>query len=469
MTLLLCVTAFFAAFFCGRASLGLGAAVVLWAGGLYGIVRANYLDTFSYFTYDAAVVGLYLARVGMLAQDLSPRNSFQRWFVALLAWPVAVLGFGFAFPQHVLVQLVGLRAAVWFLPFIALGSRMTRADLRLVALGLAAFDLFALLVAGAEYYWGVETFFPRNAVTELIYKAKDIAGFTAYRIPSTFSSSAAYGGFMVATVPFLLGRLAASGSAWWEKLLCGAALPAALLGIFLCGSRSPVVLLAAMCLFFVVYLRRALGTALIGAVIVAAVGVVVSENERLQRFTTLYDPETTLERLQGSANVGVLELLADYPMGVGLGGAVGTSIPEFLRGLAPEQVGAENEWARIGLEQGLLGLGLWACFVGWVLWPRRGAAWMAPGAPLKLLHAHVLVSWAACFIGTGLLSAIPLTALLFLEMGMIGAPAPQPRVVVRRQVRRPVRPEAGGEAVAGLEDKTNPVPDPPAALPPEQP
>jgi len=59
--------------------------------------------------------------------------------------------------------------------------------------------------AGIEFFVGVEPFFPRNEVTYLIYKSKDIAGHTAYRIPSFFNNSHSYAGAVMVTLPLLLG------------------------------------------------------------------------------------------------------------------------------------------------------------------------------------------------------------------------------------------------------------------------
>ena len=56
----------------------------------------------------------------------------------------------------------------------------------------------------------------------------------------------------------------------------------------------------------------------------------------------------------------------DYPFGAGMGSAVGTSIPYFLADVAPEQIGLENEFSRILVDQGWFGLGGWLAFVGWL-------------------------------------------------------------------------------------------------------
>ena len=78
-------------------------------------------------------------------------------------------------------------------------------DLRTLAVGIAVLNLCAAALAGLEFVVGIERFFPRNVTTDGIYNSNDVAGFTAYRIPSSFSSAHAYAGTMVHTLPLLIG------------------------------------------------------------------------------------------------------------------------------------------------------------------------------------------------------------------------------------------------------------------------
>ena len=103
-------------------------------------------------------------------------------------------------------------------------------------------------------------------------------------------------------------------------------------------------------------------------IVLAAVGYVVAGEQRLQRFTTLQDPEFLSERLVGSVNLSFLELARQYPLGNGLGGG-GTSVPYFLQNRIRNVVTMENEYARILLELGLPGLVMWAMFLIWVVHP----------------------------------------------------------------------------------------------------
>ena len=91
------------------------------------------------------------------------------------------------------------------------------------------------------------------------------------------------------------------------------------------------------------YLLRHRADILIIMILCASVvGYYVLEEERFQRVETLADTDSTLERVSGSAHLGILTVLGDYPFGVGLGGALGTSIPSFLAQYTPNQIGAET-------------------------------------------------------------------------------------------------------------------------------
>jgi hypothetical protein len=426
MGLTLSFVAFVCSLFFGRRSLGAGMAVVLTVGYFYAIVRARYLDGFSHFTFDAAVLGFYLAHFTK-RNALWPPNAkgLATWTLLLFAWPFIVLAMGMVFPQHVLIQMVGLRAAIWFLPFLLLGVSTRPGDLTLLARVLAILNLAALGFAVGEYVLGLEAFFPKNAVTELMYRSSDVGEHGFHRIPATFAQAASYGAIMVATVPCLIGRWAMPSIPLLERVVLTAGLVAAALGTFLSGARTPVVLLVVLAGFIAYFFRIRLRYLIPAIIMTCVVGYFVAGNERLQRVATLAaDPEDVLDRVGGSVNVGVLDLFLDYPMGAGLGSAFGTSIPSFLADVAPTPIGAENEYARIGVEQGVCGLILWLLFLGWFVTRRR-----VPVSPewtlgCKLMFAYVVLVWATSCIGTGLLTAIPMTTLLLFQMGTLARDRP---------------------------------------------
>src|ERR1700722_8757077 len=181
MGFLLCAVGFVAAFLLGRRSLVAGLGAVLTVGYLYGILRANFLDSFTYFLFDASVLGFYLSWLGRRNDPAASARTreLRRWLWWLLAWA----GVMFLMPlQHPLIQLVGLRGNAFLLPFLLVGGWLERRDAERLAVWLAALNLMAFVFAAAEYRLGVPAFYPENAVTEIIYKSKDLAGFTAFRI-----------------------------------------------------------------------------------------------------------------------------------------------------------------------------------------------------------------------------------------------------------------------------------------------
>src|SRR5437762_223347 len=107
MGIALCIGAFVAAYVSGRMSLGRGIAALLAVGYFYGILRARYLDGFSHFTFDAALLGLYLARLTAPTRLAFPAAAgpVLGWLVVLIGWPVVVLATGFIHDEHVFIQI----------------------------------------------------------------------------------------------------------------------------------------------------------------------------------------------------------------------------------------------------------------------------------------------------------------------------------------------------------------------------
>src|SRR5262249_42597819 len=122
-------------------------------------------------------------------------------------------------------------------------------------------------------------------------------------------------------------------------------------------------------------------------------------------------------------------MLGNYPMGNGMG-AGGTSIPFFLQDLISKPVGMENEYCRILLEEGLPGLLLWIGFICWALTrrgPPRRDSWFLGW---RLLWYTCLGCFAFGVLGTGLMTAIPQTTILFVSLGFLAVR--QPVAVARR-------------------------------------
>lgn len=429
----LCLSALVFSYLAGRRSLVAGLVTVLTFGYFYGILRANLAEVFSHFIFDAAVLGLYAAQFTKrpAREQARRQQSLKLWVAALVAWPCLLF---LAPMQDYAVQLVGLRGNIFLLPFLMLGARLREEDFGRLALAFAVLNLVAFGFACAEFVLGVERFFPQNQVTELIYRSAVDDNFanpdrvTALRIPSVFTGAHAYAGMMVLTFPFLFG-------AWGRKeedrprrhgALLTAAMVASLLGVFMAAARTPVVILALM-LVMTLHARRV--RAQVWAVWLAAliaVGWIVSSEGRLQRFLTMKDTEMVSDRLYWSVNENIFDLFTEYPLGNGLGGG-GTSIPYFLQGrIVPPTVFLENEYARILLEQGVIGLCLWVAFVLWLLMRANVRRSDACFVGRRLIWVACAATFASGLTGTGTMTSIPGTALLLLGAGWIAVRQPSP-------------------------------------------
>lgn len=397
-------------------------AAMAWGYG-YGILRANIPDGLTHFLFDAAVGGLYVACFFLRPTTERHRSRLVRpWVVALVAWPTVLLLVPY---QHPLVQLVGYRAAVFFLPMLLIGARLEPRDLVYLARILAGLNLVALAFALLEMRLGVERFYPYNAVTDLIYRSRDV-GAGELRIPACFPNAHAYGGTMVATLPVILGGVSMASDRRERVLLFVGAFAAAL-GTFICAARQPVIYLFALGAMFLAQSPFQARWRAGGVLVVTGLALAVLSSERLQRFTTLSDTEMVADRLSGSANLGFFQMLADHPLGEGLASAAGTSVPFFLGAYAKPQIGMENEFGRIALEQSLLGLGLWVGFIvaTALRWPRRHTRQQPWRDGTWLMWAWVSMLWASAFVGTGMLTSIPMTLLLLLEMGCVWRALPR--------------------------------------------
>jgi hypothetical protein len=422
LAIILCFLAFVICFWAGRRSLGQGLVALLTFGYFYGILRANLLTTFSHFIFDAGMVGLYLSiRWGTPPKGGKSRSGPVRlWAGLLIAWPILIVAMPF---QPILVSLVGLRGNIFFIPLLLLGSRMKGKDLIEFSTGLALLNLVALGFAGAEYFLSVQRFFPFSPVTQIMYASGDVAG-GFLRIPAIFTSAAAFGGTMVASLPFLIG-LWTTAQKPVQRLLGLISIGAAMLGVLMSATRSNFLYGCAMIIFVLFSMKMNGKQRMMFVLIIGGLTVTALTNVRFQRFKSLQDKEYVSERIAGSVNRGFWEIVSEYPMGNGLGGG-GTSIPYFLEGQVRNPIGMENEYARILAEQGIIGLLLWLGFLAW-FYQRVGIAFSkgAWAIPRRLLWCYVALSFATAWIGTGLLTSIPSTVMLMIGAGFAVMP-PEP-------------------------------------------
>ena len=168
------------------------------------------------------------------------------------------------------------------------------------------------------------------------------------------------------------------------------------------SARFPLVLLGLTLVVAWVLTRGSLKFGTVVAILVGCGLWVASTNERFQRANSLQDTEAVAGRLGGSVNGVFLDLLLHYPLGAGMGSAVGTNVPYFLADVAQEQIGLENEYSRILVDQGWVGLGGWLAFLGW-LYVRPPPA--RPAIPWRLgvmlMYSLTLATWMTAPSGRG--------------------------------------------------------------------
>jgi len=437
-TAFFCAAAFLGCLLAGNRSLKHGLVTLIGIGYVYGILRANFPDVWTYLMFDAGVVGLYASQLWR-PLPLEQRRKVQDlriWMIALMAWPTLLF---IVFPSNTpLVELVGLRANIFLLPFLLFGARLSSDDLADMALVLGVFNLAVVAVGVVEFFVGIEQFYPINEVTEIIYKSKDLVGRTAYRIPATFSSAHAFAGTLVMTLPLLVGAWSQPHRQRWHGPLLAASIGVSLMGIFMAAARTHMIT-AAILVVVVTFTGRLGGKQwLRWAVAIAVVGYLIAGDERFQRFTTLQDTAFLAERWGGSVNEGFFGFVGQYPMGNGLAGG-GTSVPYFLRGNWKTGPLMENEYARIVLEQGLPGLALWLLFIAWVLVRSPGRmrdSWMLGRRLAWLTFASAFFSG---LLGMGMFTSVPQTVVMLMTMGWYvvarkRAPVPVAASVPRRRL-----------------------------------
>lgn len=417
-----CLLAFVSVYFAGRRSLSAGVGLALSFGYMYGYIRANYPQPAAYFIFDSALAGLYLATLTRKRTPLERRKMAQiaPWALVMIAWPMALALLPL---QDSIIQLVGLRGQIFFLPFLLIGAMFDDRELRKLAFWLAALNIVVFGFACGEYFLGIAQFLPRNAATAVIYLSKDVATGNdyAYRIPATFVNPAGYGGVMVLSLPMLIGAWARGKEYTWNRVLFAAGIGVAVLGVFMCASRSQALMMIVLGIVVTLSFRVRVTAYLAWAAIAAAIGWLVVTSPRLQRFTSLQDTSFVQDRFLGSVNEGFLQQAADYPLGNGLGSG-GTSIPYFLRNRLVNSIVIENEYARIMTELGIPGLCIWVAFIFWVFSrpaTQRSDPWFIGR---RLAYVATLMFLAMGMIGLGLLTWVPGTAMLMFLIGWVAVP-----------------------------------------------
>jgi hypothetical protein len=447
----LCALAFLSAFLAGRRSLAWGLCAAFFWGYFYGILRANVLNAMSHFIFDSALVGCYAS---LLFQKVNRATLLRSkplgdWVAVLIAWTLLIALIPFQTP---LVTLVGLRGNLFFIPVLLLATRVDSHQLRQIILFLAGMNLVALSFGIAEYFQGIERYYPVSEVTAIIYRSHDVAG-GYYRIPAIFANAHAYAGTMVATMPFMLGLTGIATAAKWQRLLALAGFIAGLFGVLFSNTRTNFIATVLILLAFLLLGKMRPGIKAAIVFIIIIVGLVASTNPRFSgRFQSLEKTEDITGRLAGSVNRSFLEVITDYPLGNGLGGG-GTSVPHFLAHQVRRAIAVENEYARIALELGFPGLLLWIGFLSWILirgaQPHKNDIWLTAR---RLMLFYLCINFGLAVLGTGMLTAIPATMLSLFNAGwLITKPLPEDLLPLESSRRmRMAQPNAASLARPGL-------------------
>jgi len=388
-------------------------------GYVYGLLRTNVHDGYSHLIFDAAAFALYTML--FQSEQIKEGAATKQWLIALVAWP-AVLMF-LPVGDTFLIQLVGFRAATIFLPFMLIALWGTAKDWAIFARWLSILNVFALAVGVLEYIYGVEMFHPRNAATQLIYTSG--VGGDMFRIPSSFIHAHAFGGTMVLTLPFLISSYLHAATSPRVRILMAVGVMAAVTGTLLSATRSSVAVgvMGMLCAFLSNGPRLLSGriTAVIVFGGVACYFATTEIDERLQRFRTLGDTDMVIERAGANNPLIHLERIADtalnYPLGNGLTGAFGISIPFMLQDqVDPNKtiVGSENEYARIAGSQGIPGLLLLGTFFAWLLTRRYHSDYLS-----RFAYGYVVAAVLAALTGSGMLASIPGSPILIFLMGWL--------------------------------------------------
>lgn len=415
IALALCLLALVSSHLAGRRSITTGLLVTLSWAYFYGILRANFATAASHFIFDCSMVGFYTTQTKILLNSFARTRTLQLWVLALFLWPCVVCFFPY---QPFLISLVGLRGNVFFLPMILVGAELSTERATTVARGYALLNLIALCFACAEYQLGVPRFYPYNAVTRIIYASHDVGGFRYFRIPAVFNTAHAYAGAMVTSLPILFGLLVKRDGLQKDRIIAICGMVAALLGVLLSSTRVHFVVAALLCVVILFSRDLSLKGRVPMMLVFAVVAVVAANNARMSRFKSLGNGEGVTDRVGGSVNGTVWDTIRVHPMGNGLGGG-GTSIPYFLEGLVRSPITMENDFGRIALELGVIGLLLWLAFIVWFVTSSSAFAKADWAGGRKVAWFCVMAYWFTGLIGLGTLTAIPQTVTFLLLMGWV--------------------------------------------------
>jgi hypothetical protein len=299
-----------------------------------------------------------------------------------------------------------------------IGARLKREHIYEIGLSMSVLNLGAFSLGVLEYIFGIEHFYPENAITQTIYRSNDVGSMEAFRIPSMFATAHSYAGMMVLSLPWIVGAWVQHHPKASHKNLLLAGILAAMLGVFMSAVRGHFILLLVLITVFTFSTRLRPVYRVGWVVVLLLVSYIVSTHERMQRFTTLGDQDYVSTRIQSSVNVTLLDAIARFPFGNGLGGG-GTSMPYFLLDRVDMPVAIESEFGRIHLETGLIGVVAWLCFVLWIFTRPRARSHDPWFLGLRLAWFASLTFFSMGLIGIGLFTSIPSTIVFLMLLGWI--------------------------------------------------
>ena len=417
IALLLCVLALVTTLKASKYSLAAGLIAVISWGYFYGILRANFPQGLSFVIFDVSVLAFYWANRKRMSSEAPRLKNIKTWIFILLAWPAFLV---FLPLQDPLISLIGLRGNVFFLPMLLIGALLTSRDLLDLSLGLAVLNCLALGFGVAEYFLGLERFFPVNPVTFIIYASNDVAGYQYFRIPSTFGTAHLYGGAMVTSLPFLFSGWISRRSGDKTRWLILLGICSGLFGVLLSATRLHLVVAVVVSVTLIIAGSFSMKSKLWVVAALILIGMAAVNNERFGRFKSLGETDRVADRIHGSVNRSFFEIMTEFPMGNGLGGG-GTSIPFFLRDNVRHPIAMENEYCRILLETGIIGLALWLGFILWFLFGSHAFAKSPWSGGRRTAWVCCLCYFGIGLIGTGMLTSVPQTLMMFLAVGWVAA------------------------------------------------
>lgn len=202
-----------------------------------------------YFAKDVFLLGAYAGFLQSPARQRYPPPAAPLLYGALIAGMfVGVLQIFNPNLPNLLVGILGFKAYFFYVPLILVLPAMYRTDQE-VAVALRRYLLLAIpvgLLAVAQF------FSPAGSVLNTYARSQDPTSIVTFgnslyvRVTATFSFITGYTSYLLATTIFLLTWMAHVRWRLRGNLLMYAALGITLLGMLMSGSRSPVVMSAAL-------------------------------------------------------------------------------------------------------------------------------------------------------------------------------------------------------------------------------